>query len=54
MTHDGFAELWFDDLAAVRQAATTPVWQAIVEDGRELFGEPTALIIARERIQKDF
>ena len=53
MTHDGFAELWFDDLAALQRAAATPQWQAVVEDGRELFGEPTALILARERIQKD-
>ena len=54
MTHDGFAELWFDDLAALQRAAATAEWQAIVEDGKELFAEPTALIIARERIQKDF
>jgi EthD domain-containing protein len=54
MTHDGFSELWFDDLAQLQHAATTPEWQAAVEDGNRLFAQPVGLVIARERIQKDF
>jgi uncharacterized protein (TIGR02118 family) len=54
MTHDGFSELWFDDLAQLQHAATTPEWQAAVEDGNRLFAQPVGLVIARERIQKNF
>jgi uncharacterized protein (TIGR02118 family) len=53
MTHDGFSELWFDDLAALQSAAKSPQWQAAVQDGRTLFAEPIALVIAHERIQKE-
>ena len=53
MTHDGFSELWFDDLAQLQQAATTPQWQAAKADGKRLFAEPVGLVIARERIQKE-
>jgi uncharacterized protein (TIGR02118 family) len=53
MTHDGFAELWFDDLAALQRATRTPQWQAVHEDAQSLFGEPVALVIARERVQKE-
>jgi uncharacterized protein (TIGR02118 family) len=53
MTHDGFSELWFDDLAHLQAAATTPEWRAAQEDGRRLFAEPAGLVIARERIQKE-
>ena len=53
MTHDGFSELWFDDLAHLQQAATTPQWQAAKADGKRLFAEPVGLVIARERIQKE-
>jgi uncharacterized protein (TIGR02118 family) len=52
-THDGFAELWFDDLAALQAAARTPEWAAMDADARTLYGEPAALVIARERVQKD-
>ena len=54
MTHDGFSELWFDDLAHLQHAATTPEWQAVIEDGKRLFAQPVGLVIARERIQKEF
>jgi uncharacterized protein (TIGR02118 family) len=52
-THDGWAELWFDDLAALRAAVESPEWQAVGEDGATLFGMPMGVGIARERIQKD-
>ena len=53
MTHDGFSELWFDDLASLQSAARTPEWQAARRDGLRLFAEPIGLVIARERIQKE-
>ena len=53
MTHDGFSELWFDDLQSLRSAATSKEWQAAREDGKRLFAEPVGLVIARERIQKE-
>jgi uncharacterized protein (TIGR02118 family) len=54
MTHDGFAELWFDDLGAFQRAYTSPEWAAVRADGQRLFAQPVGLVIARERIQKDF
>jgi uncharacterized protein (TIGR02118 family) len=53
VTHDGWAELWFDDLAALRFALQTPEWTAVVEDGATLFGGPMGVGVARERVQKD-
>jgi uncharacterized protein (TIGR02118 family) len=53
MTHDGFSELWFDDLASLQSAASTPEWRAAREAGQRLFAEPIGLVIARERIQKE-
>jgi uncharacterized protein (TIGR02118 family) len=53
MTHDGFAELWFDDLSSLQQAVTTPEWKAAAEDARTLFADPVGLVIARERVQKE-
>jgi uncharacterized protein (TIGR02118 family) len=52
MTHDGWSELWFDDLDALRHAYASPEWQALREDGQTLFARPMCVIIARERIQK--
>lgn len=52
LTHDGFAELWFDDLAALRQAFAAPEWQALREDGRTLFAHPVSIVVARERVIK--
>jgi len=51
-THDGFSELWFDDLAALRAATTSPLWRTLREDGQTLFVYPMAVVIARERIIK--
>jgi uncharacterized protein (TIGR02118 family) len=51
-THDGFSELWFDDLAALRNATSSPVWRTLREDGQNLFVYPMAVVIARERIIK--
>jgi uncharacterized protein (TIGR02118 family) len=51
-THDGWSELYFDDLASLRRAYASPEWQALREDGETLFARPVAVIIARERIQK--
>lgn len=53
MTHDGFSELWFDDLTSLRAATTTAEWQATQADGKRLFAEPVGLVIARERVQKE-
>jgi uncharacterized protein (TIGR02118 family) len=53
-THDGWSELWFDDLAALRAALESPAWQAVEEDGANLFAAPIGVGVARERIQKDF
>jgi uncharacterized protein (TIGR02118 family) len=52
-THDGWSELWFDDLAALHAAVTSPEWQALREDGATLFSYPLGVVVARERIQKD-
>jgi uncharacterized protein (TIGR02118 family) len=53
MTHDGFSELWFDDLRALQLAAKSPEWRALREDGEDLFGQPVGVVVARERIQKE-
>jgi len=53
MTHDGFSELWFDDLASLQSAAQTREWQAVRDAGKDLFAEPVGLVIARERVQKE-
>jgi uncharacterized protein (TIGR02118 family) len=52
-THDGWAEIWFDDLAAMRVATATPGWVTAVEDGATLFAAPVGVGIAHERILKD-
>jgi len=51
-THDGFSELWFDDLGALRAATTSDAWRMLREDGQTLFVYPMAVVIARERIIK--
>jgi uncharacterized protein (TIGR02118 family) len=53
MTHDGFAELWFDDLTALQQAATTAEWKAVEDDARHLYADPVGLVIAQEGIRKE-
>jgi len=52
MSHDGWAEMWFDDLAAMQRAWTSPEWEQAREDGLMLFAEPKGLVIARETVQK--
>ena len=52
-THDGWSEVWFDDLAALHAAAGSPEWQALRDDGATLFGQPLGVGVARERVQKD-
>ena len=52
-THDGWAELWFDDLPALHRAVSTPEWRAVRRDAATLFSNNTGVVIARERIQKD-
>jgi uncharacterized protein (TIGR02118 family) len=51
-THDGWAELWFDDLGALHEAARSAEWAAVRADGATLFAEPAGLGVARERVQK--
>jgi uncharacterized protein (TIGR02118 family) len=54
MTHDGWSELWFDDLAALHRAAKSPEWKAAKQDGMAIFDPNIGVVVARERIQKDF
>ncbi len=53
MTHDGWSELWFDDLEALRRAVASPQWRAVREHGRMLFAAPLGVGVARERVQKE-
>jgi uncharacterized protein (TIGR02118 family) len=53
LTHDGFSELWFDDLAALQRAAQTPEWHAVQADAATLYADPVGLVIAREGIRKE-
>jgi hypothetical protein len=52
-THDGWAEMWFDDLAGLRTALASPEWAEVAEDGATLFAAPMGVGIARELVQKD-
>jgi uncharacterized protein (TIGR02118 family) len=52
-THDGWSELWFDDLGALRHAVGSPEWDAVREHGRMLFAAPVGVGVARERVQKE-
>jgi uncharacterized protein (TIGR02118 family) len=52
-THDGWAEMWFDDIPSLQAARKSPEWQALSEDGKTLFTYPMGTGLARERIQKD-
>ena len=52
MTHDGFSELWFDDLAALETARASDEWQRLSEDGQTLFTYPMAVVVAREGVIK--
>jgi uncharacterized protein (TIGR02118 family) len=52
MSHDGWAELWFADLAALQAAVASPQWAEVRKDSAMLFAEPRGVIIARETVQK--
>lgn len=51
-THDGWAELWFDDLDALKLAWSSPEFSTLHADGGTLFAQPTAVVIAREHVVK--
>jgi uncharacterized protein (TIGR02118 family) len=51
MTHDGWAEMWFEDLSALRRARQSPEWKALQQDVG-LFAQPMAIVVAREGVQK--
>jgi uncharacterized protein (TIGR02118 family) len=53
MTHDGFSELWFDDLASLQSAYQSAEWQTARSAAERLFAKPVGLVIARERVQKE-
>jgi uncharacterized protein (TIGR02118 family) len=48
MTHDGWTEMWFDDLESMRRARQSPEWQRLGDDGQTLFSYPMAVVVARE------
>lgn len=51
---DGYACLWFADRAACDAAMKTPEWQALVEDGQNLFdGDATMSSPVDERVMKE-
>ena len=52
MTHDGFSELWFDDLAALQRARTSAEWAKLGEDGQTLFAYPMSVVVAHEGVIK--
>jgi uncharacterized protein (TIGR02118 family) len=49
-THDGWAEVWFDDLDAVRTAMASEEWERVQADGASLF-DPASMcfVLGRER-----
>ena len=53
MTHDGWSELWFDDLASLHRAAKTPEWQSAKQDGATLFDPNIGVVVSHERVKKD-
>lgn len=52
MTHDGFSELWFDDMDALQRARSSPEWAKLSEDGQTLFTYPMAVVVAHEGVIK--
>ena len=52
MTHDGWSEMWFDDLESMRAARRSPEWARLGEDGQTLFSYPMAVVVAREFVIK--
>jgi len=52
MTHDGWSELWFDDVASLQRARSSPEWAKLGEDGQTLFAYPMSVVVAREGVIK--
>jgi uncharacterized protein (TIGR02118 family) len=52
-THDGWSELWFDDLDALRGALGGPEWEPVRAEAAMLFDPSVGVGVARERVQKD-
>jgi uncharacterized protein (TIGR02118 family) len=52
MTHDGFSELWFDDVESLQRARASAEWARLSEDGQTLFAYPMSVVVAREGIIK--
>ena len=52
-THDGWSELWFDDLDTLRAALASPEWESVRSEAAILFDPSVGVGVARERIQKD-
>jgi uncharacterized protein (TIGR02118 family) len=52
MTHDGFSELWFDDLESLQRARASAEWKKLSEDGQTLFTYPMAVLVAHEAVIK--
>ena len=48
MTHDGFSELWFDDMESLQRARSSREWAALAEDGKSLFTYPMSVVVAQE------
>jgi uncharacterized protein (TIGR02118 family) len=53
MTHDGWAEMWFDDLESIQRAYARPEWAELHEDGDTLFTRVMGVGVARELVQKE-
>jgi uncharacterized protein (TIGR02118 family) len=52
MTHDGFAEMWFDDFDALQRALQSSAWQAVRDDGSTLLLRPASINVSRELVMK--
>jgi uncharacterized protein (TIGR02118 family) len=48
VTHDGWSELWFDDLSALERALATAEREDARQDAAGLFATPLAVVIGRE------
>jgi uncharacterized protein (TIGR02118 family) len=53
MTHDGWSEAWWDDLAALERSRASAEWAALSADGETLFSYPMAVVVAHETTIKD-
>lgn len=51
-THDGCAELWFDDYRSWKSAMASRAWSSVVESGESLFARPAAYTVGHELMQK--